>query len=301
MALRVTQGMMHNQMLRNMYSNLQRLQSDQEVMSSGMKLNKPSDDPVGITYSLRYRSDLSMNEQFQSNTDMAKSWLDYSDTVIGEVNEITQRAYELITQAANDTNPQESLDAIKIELKQINEHLINLGNSKINNKYIFNGQFTEVKPYDGTTPGAAAATVTDSATLKYKFGEGTGMPINITGNDVFGYPGDADNLFGLMDTIITALDSGDNDTASAQLDNLNSRISKLNEARSEIGAKTNRVDLIVSRLGDMEINLTSLQSKTEDADMAEVILKYQQNESVYQASLATSAKIIQNTLLDYLR
>lgn len=298
MALRVTQGMMHSQMLRNMHTNLQRMESRQNVLSTGMKLNKPSDDPVGITYSLRYRSELSSNEQYQRNTDMAKSWLDYSDTVIGQVNDSTQRAYELLTQAVNSTNPQDALDAIKIEMEQINEQLVSLGNSKMNNKYIFNGQYTDTPPYDMVT---AATVITDQQAIQYKLADGTGLKINVSGNDIFGNPNDPDNLFGVMDTVMKALAAGDQDTARSQLDNMNSRISKVNEARSEIGAKTNRVDLIVTRLEDMEYNITSMQTKVEDADMAEVILKAQQDESVYQASLATSARIIQNTLLDYLR
>lgn len=298
MALRVTPGMMNLQMIRNINTNLVRMDGNMNVLSTGMKLNKPSDDPVGITYSLRYRSELSFNEQFQKNADTALSWLEYTDTVIGQVNEISQRANELVVQAVNGTNPQEALDAVNTELNQIYEQLVSLGNSKFNDKHIFNGQLTDQAPYDETL---APTQVTDTHGIAYKFTEGASLTINVTGQDVFGEPTDPDNLFAILKRAQTALGTNDKAAAQAELNYFSSRLAKLNEARSEIGAKSNRVELISQRLGDLEMNLTSMQAKVEDADYAETIMKLKQDESVYQASLATSAKIMQISLLDYLR
>ncbi|SME94849.1 flagellar hook-associated protein FlgL [Paenibacillus barengoltzii] len=298
MALRVTPGMMNLQMMRNINSNLQRMDKSQNILSTGMKLNRPSDDPVGITYSLRYRSELSINEQYQKNADAALSWLDYTDTVIGQINDISTRANELVVQAVNGTNPQEALDAINVELKQIYDQLITLGNSKFNDKYIFNGQLTDQAPYDAAI---AQTQGTDTAGITYNFFEMATLNINVTGQDVFGEPTDPDNLFGILSRVQAALTTNDKAAAQAELNNFANRLAKINEARSEVGAKTNRVELINNRLDDLEINLTSMQTKVEDADYAEVILKLKQDESVYQASLATSAKIMQTSLLDYLR
>ncbi|MGG3453244.1 flagellar hook-associated protein FlgL [Paenibacillus rhizolycopersici] len=298
MALRVTPGMMNMQMMRNINSNLLRMDKNQNILSTGMKLNKPSDDPVGITYSLRYRSELSINEQYQKNADAALSWLDYTDTVIGQINDISARANEIVIQAVNGTNPQEGLDAVNVELKQIYEQLVSLGNSKFNDKYIFNGQFTDQAPYDAAI---AQTQGTDTAGITYKFTEAASLSINVTGQDIFGEPTDPDNLFGILTRVQAALNSNNKAAAQAELDKFANRLAKINEARSEVGAKTNRVELINNRLDDLEMNLTSMQTKVEDADYAEIIMKLKQDESVYQASLSTSAKIIQTSLLDYLR
>lgn len=71
--------------------------------------------------------------------------------------------------------------------------------------------------------------------------------------------------------------------------------------RAEIGARTNRIEFIENRLDDISINLESLQSKTEDADMAEVITKLKMSENVYQSSLSVGAKLIQSSLIDFIR
>ena len=95
MVNRVTQNMLNTQFMRNLNTNLTRVQKLQDQLSSGRKINKPSDDPVGISFALRYRSELERNEQYQRNVDSALSWLSYSDKILGQAGDIIQRAREL--------------------------------------------------------------------------------------------------------------------------------------------------------------------------------------------------------------
>ncbi|OXM86364.1 flagellar hook-associated protein FlgL [Paenibacillus rigui] len=298
MALRVTPGMMHSQMMSNLNANMNRLSKDQNVAATGKKLNKPSDDPVGITYALRYRSDLSMNEQYQKNVDMAKSYLDHTDTVLGQFDDLMKRAKELTVQGVNGTNPQSALDAISSELSQIYEQAVTLGNDKLNGKFIFNGEFTDKQPYTSAT---AATDVTDNKQIEFQMSAGIQIPINVTGNQVFGSPTDSDNLFAVLKGLQNAFSAGNTTQASALMDKLDTRYNKVLDVQAEVGARTNRVDLIQTRLTDLTDNLTGLDSKVEDADMAQTIMDFQQNQNVYQASLSVGAKVIQPSLLDYLR
>lgn len=288
--------------MRNINHNLTRMQGQQNDLSTGRKLNKPSDDPVGITYSLRYRSELSMNEQFDKNIAQAKSQLEHTDTVVGQLNDIVQRVQELSVQALNGTNPQSALDAIAVEVSQIYEQAITIGNDQLNGKYIFNGQKTDKIPFDAATAGTNAAEEPDDQLIQVRFAAGVTVPINVKAEDLFGSNGDADNLFKVLKDIKNALTpAGNMANLQTAYQNLSTRYDKIINLRSEVGARVNRVDLIDQRLQDLNFNLTSLQSKTEDTDMAETIMKYNQEEAVYQASLSTGAKIISPTLIDYLR
>ncbi|WP_239615867.1 flagellar hook-associated protein FlgL [Cohnella mopanensis] len=299
MALRVTPGMMHNNLMRNINHNLSRMENQQNMLSTGRKLNKPSDDPAGITYSLRYRSELAMNEQYDKNIGTSLSQLSHTDTVLGQVNDLIQRAQQLTVQALNDTNPQSALDAIKIEMHQLYEQAVTAGNDTLNGKYIFNGQMTDKQPY---TSADAATQDTDTEKFLMRFSAGVTVPINVTGDEVFGASGDADNLFQVLKDLESALeDPANKDDLRVAYSNLNSRYDKLINIRSEVGARTNRVELIDQRLQDLTLNLNELQGKTEDADMAETIMKFNLEQNVYQASLSTGAKIVQPTLIDYLR
>lgn len=299
MALRVTPGMMHSNIMRNINRNLTRMEHQQFMLSTGRKLNKPSDDPAGITYSLRYRSELAMNEQYDKNVGAALSQLKHTDTVLGQLNDMVQRVQELTVQALNDTNPQSALDAIAIEVAQIYEQAVAVGNDTLNGKYIFNGQMTDKKPYDSLN---AAMKDTDTEKFILRFAADVTVPINVTGQEVFGNSTDTDNLFKVLKDIENALAApADKAALKAAYDLLNTRYDKIINIRSEVGARTNRVELIDQRLKDLNLNLNDLQGKTEDADMAETIMKFNLEQSVYQASLSTGAKIIQPTLVDYLR
>ncbi|MFC4777818.1 flagellar hook-associated protein FlgL [Paenibacillus sp. GCM10023252] len=298
MALRVTPGMMHSQLMRNINHNMVRMDHQQNTLSTGRKLNKPSDDPAGITYSLRYRSELSMNEQFDKNIAQAKSQLNFTDSIIGQVNDMVQKVQELTVQGLNDTNPQSALNAIAIEVGQIYEQAVMAGNETLNGKFIFNGQFTDIKPYDTLN---AQTQDTDTQKFSVIFSAGINIPVNVTGNEVFGASGDSDNLFKVLKDIENALTSNDKPGLANASALLQSRFEKVINIRSEVGARTNRVELIGTRLEDLNVNLTGLQSQTEDADMAETIMNFNQEQSVYQASLSTGAKIIQPSLIDYLR
>ncbi|MEI2394503.1 flagellar hook-associated protein FlgL [Paenibacillus phytohabitans] len=304
--LRVTSNMMNSQLLLNLNRNARTMNDTQLQLATGRKINKPSDDPVGITYSLRYRAELSSNEQYSKNVDNALSWLDYNDTVLGQAGDVVQRLRELTVQASTGSNPQSALDSINEEVLQLKEQLVDISNSTLNGKYIFNGEKYNTKPYDFAksadgTYDVSKAITTDPGQIQYIVGEGVQMPINMTGNDVFGYTGDPDNLFATINNISAALKSGNSSAISDQLNNIDTRIESMLTARSEIGAKTNRVELMKERLSDLNSNLTELQAKTEDAEYEELIMKSKIQENIYNASLSVGAKIISTTLVDFIR
>lgn len=302
MALRITQGMMHSQLTRNINNNLNTMSEIQKQASSGLKLNKASDDPVGITYSLRYRTELASNDQYEKNTDQALSWLDFTDTVVSQAGDIMQRIKELATNGANGTNPPEALDAIQSEMKELKNQLVDIANSKMNGKYIFNGEMFDQIPYDTADPlFDAKAVATDANDVKYGLGSDVTVGISLTGNQVFGEANDAGNVFAVIDRLSTALTSKDYSGVSAEITNIESSYDKMLNARAQVGAKVNRVELMQSRLADFKLSLTDMQSKVEDADLEQVLIQSTTAQTIYEASLSVGAKVISRSLVDFLR
>jgi len=315
MSLRVTQTMMSNQLLRNVTNNLGRMNNMQNQLSTGKRINAPSDDPVGLTFAMRYRSEISANDQYIRNVDSAKSSLDYTDMALSQVGDVLHRARELMVKGADGSMPQTGYDAIKLEIDELYGQLVEIGNSKFNGKYVFNGEQTETAPYpttglDSTDTAALKAfnVATDTQQIKYELAPGMTLAVNLTGNDIFGMPLDetgsnanSDNMFYVLQQVSTALGAGNHQEVSNLLGKMDTRINTLLEQRAEIGARSNRIDLVAGRLEDISINLTSIQSKTEDADLAQVITNLKMEENVYQASLSAGAKIISPSLVDFLR
>jgi len=298
--LRVTQSMLNKQMLGNLSNNLTRLETMQNQMSTGKKINKPSDDPVGLSFSLRYRSYLNANEQYQSNVDSATSWLEYTDSMIGETNGVMQRARELAVQGSNGTNPLNAMQALGKEVEQLYEQLVQIGNSQFNGKYIFNGQKTDIQPYDMATAQTATPHQGD---INFEVGVDTFIPVNISGAELFG-DGTATNppnAFKILTDLKDALMAGDYAAVETSLGDLDQRSDVVMEKWADIGAKANRVELMKNRLEGENLNLQELLSKTEDADMAELMVNMKMEENIYQASLSTGARIIRPSLIDFLR
>ncbi|MEK5478254.1 flagellar hook-associated protein FlgL [Paenibacillus sp. FSL R5-0407] len=298
MALRVTSNMMSNQVLRNLNKNLNKMADLQNQESTGRKLNKPSDDPVGVTYALRYRSELSANSQYQRNVDTALGWLDTTDSVMSQAEDVMNRLKQLSVQASSGTNPQSALDSISAELQELKKQLSDLGNTQINGKFIFNGETYNIKPYDAADPAAA---ITDTGAVEYTVGQGVTFQINTSGNDFFGPKGGADNVFNIIDKISTAISTSSFTGIAAEVSNIDSRLNKMVSVHAETGARTNRVELMQNRLENEDFSLTKLQSKTEDADIAEIMIQTNIASNIYQASLSAGAKIISPTLVDFIR
>lgn len=145
--MRVTQSMLSNNMLRNLNTSYSKMGVWQQQLSSGSKLLRPSDDPVGVTKAMSYRTQLAQNAQYDENLDTATKWLDTTDTALGSVGSAMQRVQELITQAANDTNQTVDRQQMLKEIEQIYEQIKDIGNTKIGDTYIFSGTRTNQPLY----------------------------------------------------------------------------------------------------------------------------------------------------------
>lgn len=301
MTLRVTQNMMSMQTLSNLNKNYSRMSDMENQISTGRKINKASDDPVGVTYSLRYRAELASNEQYQSNADAAVSWLDFTDSTMQQATDVMKRLKELTVQASSGTVTVAGMDAVKQEVEQLKEQMSNIGNSSLNGKYIFNGQQYDKPPYvlSGTITDFSQID-TDLGSVDYSVGDQNTFQINTSGNDFFGSSTDTDNVFKVMNDLITALGSGDVSQVNDQMSNIETRMDKMQSALSEVGARSNRIELIQNRLGDRSLNLTTLQSKTEDADIAALTVKATTAQTIYESALKSSAQILQPTLMDFM-
>lgn len=297
--MRITQSMMTSSMMSGLQGNYRRLDKYQEQMMTQRRINRPSDDPVGVASALQYRGQITATTQFEQNAEDADSWLKYGDTVLTETTQIIQRLADLAVQGGTDTVPADARKNIAEEVEELYEQLVSLGNSQFKGKYIFNGDRIDQKPFP-EDPSQTSYTL-DQGEVKYQVGAGITVSVNTLGEQVFGAYGDASGIFAVVDNFKKALLA--NDTAEIQkaIPSLQNNLETVITAQSEIGGKQNRLEFTLSRLGDLNINYMDLQSKVEDADISKVIIGLKTSESVYQASLDTMARIIRPSLMDFLR
>ncbi|WP_028538143.1 MULTISPECIES: flagellar hook-associated protein FlgL [Paenibacillus] len=299
--MRITQSMMSRSMMSNLQNNYRRLDKYQEQMMTNRRLNRPSDDPVGVASALQYRAEISSTTKFEENVEDADSWMAFTDSVLTETTQIIQRLSELAVQGGTDTVPADARNNIAQEVDQLYKQLVSLGNSQFKGKYIFNGERVNEQPYPSDPANTAYSL--DQGEMRYQIGAGIYIPVNLQGDKVFGVSGDPEGLFAVIDNFKQALaDTSPTGTTAIQniIPALQKNLENVITAQAEVGGKQNRLTFTLNRLSDLNLNYTSLQSKTEDADMASVITELKTAESIYQASLDTMARIIRPSLVDFL-
>ncbi|WP_102273788.1 flagellar hook-associated protein FlgL [Cytobacillus massiliigabonensis] len=295
--MRVTQTMLSNNMLRNLNNNYNRLGKLQEQMNTQKKFTKPSDNPVAAMLGLGYRTDLSRIQQYQRNIGEVQKWVDSTDSALDNAISALQRIRELTVKASNDTHEKDQREAITKEIEQLKGQLESIGDTEVGGQYIFNGEDTNKRPSDGYSDGEIRLEVFSGITL----------PINTVGKDLFGpLVGGTDITNGqpinsYLDDLINKIRTGTGEDITGELDNIDDHIDKFLSERATVGARQNRVEMMNERLGQQEVFSTQILSSNEDLDMEKAIIEMTTAESVLRASLSVGSRIIQPTLVDFLR
>ncbi|MBH0161696.1 flagellar hook-associated protein FlgL [Fictibacillus sp. 26RED30] len=298
--MRVTQSMLSNNMLRHISNSYESMAKTQEQLTTGKKISRPSDDPVVAMKGMTYRTNLTEVEQYKRNLSEAYNWMDNSDAALDKATSVMQRIRELTVQASNGTYEESQKGMIGKEIEQLKEHLVSIANTQVAGKYIFNGNDTTNKPVDlNKTPS-----VSDNGNaVNLELSQGIEVAVNINPKNVFTHTAGPPEtgLFGDINELKKALESTSGQDISGFLDKLDSHINNLVAERAELGARYNRVELIDARVSEQEVIANRILSDNEDADIERVITDLKMQESLHRAALGVGSRIMQPTLMDFLR
>ncbi|QMT17670.1 flagellar hook-associated protein FlgL [Planococcus maritimus] len=293
--MRVTQQMMHQNSLRHMQQNLGRFENTSMQASSGKLLHKPSDNPQAVAKAMSLNSVMSANEQYERNIGDANLWLDENDRSIQAMVDVTQRIRELGVQGGSGTLSPEDRELIFKEVGVLNDQLREFANAEVDGRYLFGGGDGTVKPFPDADSFEAAQ---PNGSLKTaKIGVGLQLEIGILPQTLVGSGDDPTNIFRAVGKLADSIQAGE----AVNLDEIDKAMERLLTSAAENGARQNRVEATESRLLDAKLSLGTALSSIEDVDYAEILIKLKSEESVYQASLSSSAKIMQTNLMDFLR
>ncbi|MED3689455.1 flagellar hook-associated protein FlgL [Peribacillus butanolivorans] len=292
--MRVTQSMLTNNMLSNLSRSYEKMGKLQEQVSSQKKFSKPSDNPVAAMMGMGYRINLNQIQQYTSNISEATNWIDSTDDAISEAVSVLQRIRELTVQGSNGTYDGEQFESVSEEIKQLKEHLVSIGDTQIGGKYIFNGQNTNVKP--SSVKDGDGNILYGTGAINLEVFSGITIQINTDGSKLFG---DGLAIGGSIDQTIDALENGGD--VSSTLEGIDETINTFLAMQAQVGARQNRIELMTDRLKQQEVFATEILSKNEDVDIEKAIMDLTTQESIHSAALSVGARIIQPSLLDFLR
>jgi len=300
MSYRVTQLSMSRTTMVGLQDNLNRLQRSQEQLSSGRRLNRPSDSPVDTVSAMQLRADKQRSEQYDRNIDDGLAWLGTADKALTVANERVTRVRQLVVSGLNATNGATERQALAAEVDQVRSGLISTANTQYLGKPVFAGTQSTSYAFDPVTGAYAGNGGAVKRAVSSDPGSGT-VAVNVPGTDAFGSLLSDEASGGILAGVSAALRSGNTAALSAALTALDASATTMSGAHSLVGARYNRLETVQAQAtAHMDAVTTSL-SDAENVDLAKAILDVQLQQTAYQASLGVAAKIIQPSLMDFLR
>lgn len=292
---RVTQNMMVRQSMTAIETNASRLAAKQEELSTGRRLSKASDSPSEAIAAMRLRSEMAALKQHARNADDGLAWLNQIDSSLSSMTEQVRRARDLALQGANDgAMSQAGRDAMAVEVEQIRSSLVAVANTAVLGRPVFGGVTAGSEAYatDGTFVGTAAP-------VNRTIAPGGQVQVNVNGPDVFGP--DGNSLFTDLDALADALRDGDGDAIRSSIDKLAGRLDTLTTTQADVGIRAKRLEGVLTDATAQELTLLTRLSDIEDVDLTRTALEVKLSEVAYQSALATSARVLSTSLMDFLR
>ncbi len=296
--MRITQTMLQNNMLNNLFKSQASMDKYLTQLHTGKKITRPSDDPIIAMKGMGYRTEVTEIEQYRRNASEVWSWFDHSDDVLNNASKAMQRMEYLAVQAANGTNSKDELGSIKKEVEQLKEQMIEIANTNVNGKYIFNGTDTNIPLI--TENESEELQFNNEAgrteTVDVEVSKGIKMAVNISPDGLFD-----EDLFANIDSFLGALEDEDQEALNTSIGELQDSSLNIIQSRAELGARMNRLELIEDRLSQQEIIAKDTMAKNEGVDFEEAVMNLMTQEVIHRAVLSAGSKIIQPSLLDFLR
>lgn len=293
-SIRITQRLMVAHSLSAMQTSMSRLSRSQEQLSTGRLINRPSDSPTGTNSAMRLRQEIASSTQYARNASDGLGWLGRSDSTLTGMLDSARRARDLIVQGASTGSVgQEARNALASEMDQLRDNLLAQANTQHLGRPLFGGTTGGQVAYnaDGTFAG-------DTSEVTRTVGAGIVVKVNAGGIDAFGP--DDNNLFTVLGTAADQLRNNP-DALGGSLAALDVVMGQMKTALADVGTRYGRMEAALSLVNNTMLDMQSALSEVENVDIAKAIVDLQMQEVAYQSALGATARVIQPSLIDFLR
>ncbi|NJD20563.1 MAG: flagellar hook-associated protein 3 [Gemmatimonadetes bacterium] len=292
--LRITNSTLASEALSGFQAQLRALDDARRQATTGLRVSRPSDDPVAVTGVMQSSSSLRALEQYQRNLGLAQSRLDLEDTVLDELTEALTRAKELAVSQVGATASGTSRRTAGAEVAELVGFVKDLANTQLAGAYIFGGHRADSPAY---TAGVWDAARPAEGDFTVEVGTRRFVETNHSAKEIFVDTGAVASLQELAD----ALEVNDEEGIRSALAGLDSAMDGVQTVVGDLGARMNYLEIAVTNLDSLQVNLAKFRSELEDADLAEATTRLVERQGALEAAMLANSKILGLTLTDYLR
>lgn len=324
--MRITNASMVRSHLYDTQNNLTNMSKINQQISTGKVINTVSDDPHKAIKIMNINNEIKYTEKYNSNIDETVGWMNTTDGALESTGNLLNEIKETILKVGNGTYSQNEMKSLNADINEKIKQLADTLNSTYGGKYLFGGSSVDDAPItvienpDGTvklefSKDKNGQTIPNTDDLKAEISSGVNLDYNISIGELFNITDENGKTINLLDEINNlselmnkAANGNEQEFAKAKeeiLNNTQGKIDKLfdhvvNE-RTSLGVRVSTAEKI-KELNDEDIlNIQDVLSKTQDTDVVEKFIELKSAEMIYQASIQVGAKLIQPTILDYIR
>ena len=276
----------------------QRQNTETLQLSTGSRINQPSDDPAGAAQLIQLANESQQNDSYQRSISSINGLFSSADSTLNSVQAALQRALSLGTEGANGTLSDSDRAAIAAELSGIQAQILSLANTTYQGQYIFSGT-AETQPFVADSSSPSGVRYTGNTGINdVSIGTGYSVSVNVPGSRIFN--GNGSDVFQSLSDLVTALNTNSGiDNAVSEVDNA---FQYVTTQRVFYGNAMNQTEAQQNVLSSEKVELTQQKNDASSTDIAATATQLSQIELSASATLSAMAKLQQvGTLFDYLK
>jgi flagellar hook-associated protein 3 FlgL len=290
-------------MVPNILADLQQSQSTLNTalaeVSTGKSVTVPSDNPAASAQMVQNTMETANVDQYTKNINSVLTTVQSASSALSAVVTSLTQAVSLGTQGANGTNTPTSLAAIAQQVQGILSSVVSDANSSVNGTYLFGGTASTTAPYTADSSSASGYTYNgNSDSNSVAIGDNLNVQISVPGSQIFS--SSSNDVLAALSTLVSALKSGDSSQISSATSSISSAISYISQQQGFYSNATSQLNSQESYLQQDTVTLTTQQNNLVGVDEAQAATLLSQAETDNSAILAAAAKVLPNTLLNYL-
>jgi len=293
--VRITQRMVLDRSLASIRTGRSDMATMERQISTGRRFDAVSGDAVAGRRVLEIDSELARFDQIDRNIATARTRLGLEDAALQSVSGVLSRARELGLAQASAPNNADTRRAAALEVRELKAALIQEANQTIGGSYVFGGWFADRPPLDST--GALDPIAPARGGARYEIGAGEVIAAAHDAAQVFV---DSD-VMGALDALEAALLGDDDAGIDTAADRARAALTRVQDLVAEVGSRQLRLDVAEDVNQTLRDTLRTRRSELVDVPIEEAITRLVTIQASFQASLLATNRILDTTLVNYLR
>ena len=301
--MRITNNIMTRAQFDGLAAAMAAMNEAQARVTSGKRLQAASDDPTAAMQVMTSDSSLRALDQYRTNVQRASSRVSIEDSVLQKIGDLLTRAKELGVSQTGSTATAQTRAVANAEIQQLFQEIVQLGNTKFGNEYMFGGDQSQTQPFTWTGAGATLdyTSTAPTGTRKVEISDGQTMSIALDGSQLLLGTGVLDAMKALSAALDPASPTYGSQGIGTAMQSLDAAFDSVQTLVGTVGARGKQIDSTQANLDAFKTNLTTFKSNLQDVDIEQAVTELTNRQVAYQAAMLATTKVMGLTLTDYLR